>query len=201
MSQVFWSLDRAQLAYGEKLVVLGAGGLGLHAMAIAKARGARVIAIDGVDLRLREARRFGADETVDMREHADFESRDKRVRELCNGWPDVVLEVAGVPEAFMDALKMVRVGGRVIEVGNISSGMTVQMPPSVITFKSLQIVGVATYPPHYLKKSLDFLSAHIDRFPYREMCDATFPLSRAAEALDKSERREITRAGLLPEVS
>jgi hypothetical protein len=31
------------------------------------------------------------------------------------------------------------------------------------------------------------------------MCDATFPLSRAAEALDKSECREVTRAGLLPE--
>ena len=85
MSQVFWSLDRARLHFGETLVVLGAGGLGLHAMAIAKARGARVIAVDGVDLRLREARRFGADETVDMREYADAEARDKRVRELCSG--------------------------------------------------------------------------------------------------------------------
>ena len=55
------------------------------------------------------------------------------------------------------------------------------------------------YPPHYLKKSLDFLAAHIDRYPYRELCDATFPLSRAAEALDKSERREVTRAALLPQ--
>jgi len=198
MSQVFWSLDRGRLSYGETIVVLGAGGLGLHAMAIAKARGARVLAVAGVDLRLREARRFGADETVDMREYADAEARDKRVRELCAGWPDVVLEVAGVPEAFSEALRMVRVGGRVIEVGNISSGLTVQLPPSVITFKSLEIIGVATYPPHYLKKSLDFLAANIDRLPYREMCDATFPLSRAAEALDKSERREVTRAGLLP---
>ena len=85
MSQVYWSLDRARLAYGETIVVLGAGGLGLHAMAIAKARGARVIAIDGVDLRLRQARRFGADETVDMREYPDAEARDKRVRELCRG--------------------------------------------------------------------------------------------------------------------
>ena len=50
-----------------------------------------------------------------------------------------------------------------------------------------------------LKKSLDFLSMHIDRYPYREMCDATFPLSKAAEALDKSERREVTRAALLPQ--
>jgi D-arabinose 1-dehydrogenase-like Zn-dependent alcohol dehydrogenase len=198
MSQVFWSLDRARLAYGETLLVLGAGGLGLHAMAIAKARGARVIAIDGVELRLSQARRFGADETIDLRKYSDVESRDKRVRELAGGWPDVVLEVAGVPDAFMEALKMARAGGRVIEVGNISAGLTVQISPSLITFKSLEIIGVATYPPHYLQKSLDFLARHMDRYPYTELCDATFPLAHAAEALDKSERREITRAGLVP---
>jgi hypothetical protein len=39
---------------------------------------------------------------------------------------------------------------------------------------------------------------NIERLPYREMCDATFPLSRAAKALDKRGRREVTRAGLLP---
>jgi D-arabinose 1-dehydrogenase-like Zn-dependent alcohol dehydrogenase len=199
MSQVYWSLDRARLAYGETLLVLGAGGLGLHAMAIAKARGARVVAVDGVDLRLREAKRFGADETINIGDHNEFEAREKRVRELCNGLPDVVLEVAGVPNAFMEGIRLVRNGGRLIEVGNISPKLTVEIPPSLITFKSLEIIGVATYPPHYLKKSLDFLSEHIERFPYREMCDATFPLSRAAEALDKSERREITRAGLLPD--
>lgn len=199
MSQVYWSVDRGRLAYGETIVVLGAGGLGLHAMAIAKARGARVIAIDSFDLRLRQARRFGADETIDMREYADPEARDKRVRELCHGWPDMVLEVAGVPDAFLEAMKMVRAGGRVIEVGNISAGLKVSIPPSMITFKSLEIIGVATYPPHYLKKSLDFLATHMDRYPYHELCDATFPLSRAAEAMDRSERREITRAGLLPQ--
>ena len=127
----------------------------------------------------------------------DPEARDKRVRELCHGWPDMVLEVAGVPDAFMEAMKMVRAGGRVIEVGNISAGLKVSIPPSMITFKSLEIIGVATYPPHYLKKSLDFLATHMDRYPYGELCDATFPLSRAGEALDRSERREITRAGLL----
>ena len=40
----------------------------------------------------------------------------------------------------------------------------------------------------------------MDRYPYREMCDATFPLSQAAEALDRSERREVTSAALLPQV-
>src|SRR5271170_5538601 len=198
MSQVFWSLDRARLAFGETVVVLGAGGLGLHAMAIAKARGAHVVAVDAVAHRLEEAKRFGAAETVDMRQHPEFDDRLAEVQKLCGGWPDVILEVAGVPEAFLEAMKMVRIGGRVIEVGNISAGLQIQIPPSMITFKSLEIVGVAMYPPHYLKKSLDFLSQHMERFPYAQMCDATFPLTQAAEAMDKSERREVTRAGLLP---
>jgi threonine dehydrogenase-like Zn-dependent dehydrogenase len=199
MSQVFWSLDRGRVVYGDNLVVLGAGGLGLHAMAIAKERGARVIAIDGVDQRLEEARRFGADEVVDLRRFPELDERIKRVRDLCGGFPDVVLEVAGVPRAFMDAIRLVGAGGRVIEVGNISPGLTVAFPPSAITFKSIELVGVTMYPPHYLKKSLDFLTAHMDRYPYREMCDATFPLSRAAEALDQSDRRELMRAALLPQ--
>ena len=180
-------------------MVLGAGGLGLHAMAIAKARGARVVAVDAVASRLKQATRFGADETIDMREYPDFNARHEQIRKLCNGAPDVVLEVAGVPDAFLDALKTVRAGGRVVEVGNISNALQVHVPPSIITLKSLEVIGIATYPPHYLKKSLDFLAAHIDRHPYTEMCDALFPLSKAAEAMDKSERKEVTRAGLLVE--
>ncbi len=199
MSQVYWGLDRARLGYGENLVVLGAGGLGLHAMAIAKARGARVIAIDGFDRRLEEAKGFGADETIDLRKYADIEDRVKRVRDLCGGFPDVVIEVAGIPQAFIDALRIVGAGGRVIEIGNISPGLTAPIAPSMVTFKSIELTGVVMYPPHYLKKSLDFLSTHMERYPYREMCDATFPLSQAAEALDRSERREVTRAALLPQ--
>ena len=200
MSQVYWALDRGRLAYGENLLVLGAGGLGLHAMAIAKARGARVIAIDGVDLRLAQARRFGADEVIDLRQYQDLKARQSRVRELTAGkGPDVVLEVAGIPAAFIDAISLARNGGRLIEVGNISGGLTAPIAPSMVTFKSLEIHGVATYPPHYLKKTLDFLTEHINRFPYLELCDAKFPLSRAAEALDKSERKEVTRAALFPQ--
>jgi len=174
MSQVYWSLDRGRLNYGETLLVLGAGGLGLHAMAIAKARGATVVAIDGVDLRLRQAKAFGADEVIDMREYPEFEDRQKRLKSIIGGWPDAVLEVAGVPEAFNDALRFVRIGGRVLELGNISMGLSAPTFPAAITFKSMEIIGVAMYPPQYLKKSLDFLSRQIERFPYLELCDANF---------------------------
>ena len=199
LSQVFFSLDRVHLQYDETLVVQGAGGLGLHAMAVAKARGARVIAIDGVDLRLQRAKAFGADEVIDMRTYASVKDRTVRVRELTNGLgPDVVLEVAGVPAAFEEALQLVRSGGRIAELGNISMGLTATIAPALITFKSISVVGVATYNPHYLNKALQFLSEHIDTYPYHEMADAEFPLKNAAEAMDKSDRKEITRAALVP---
>jgi D-arabinose 1-dehydrogenase-like Zn-dependent alcohol dehydrogenase len=86
----------------------------------------------------------------------------------------------------------------VLELGNISPGLTVTLPPSVITFKSISITGVATYNPHYLNKALNFLSQHIEKYPYHEMVDAVFPLERAAEAMDKSDRKEITRAAIEP---
>ena len=199
MSIVFWVLDKGGLGFGETLLVMGAGGLGLHATALAKARGARVLAMDSVDRRLEQARQFGADEIIDLREYPDARSRRKRVRELTNYGPDVVLEVAGVPEAFADALSFARQGGRVLEVGNVLLAPSTQIAPGFITMKSLQITSAMGYPPHYLKKSLDFLSANIDRFPYRELCDANFPLSQAALALDRSERREVTRAAILPQ--
>lgn len=199
LSQVFFSLDRVKLCYDETLVVQGAGGLGLHAMAVAKARGARVIAIDGVDLRLQRAKAFGADEVIDLREYASVKDRTVRVRELTNGLgPDVVLEVAGVPAAFEEAIQLVRSGGRIAELGNISMGLHSTISPSLITFKSISLIGVATYNPHYLHKALQFLSEHIDHYPYHELVDAEFPLKNAAEAMDKSDRKEITRAALVP---
>ena len=110
----------------------------------------------------------------------------------------MVLEVAGVPQAFLEAINLVRNGGRVIEIGNISLGLTIEVPPALITFKAPQIIGVATYNPHYLHKALNFLSAHMETYPYHEMVDAEFPLAQAGEAMEKSDRKEVTRASLLP---
>ena len=178
MSIVFWVLDKGGLAFGETLLVMGAGGLGLHATALAKARGARVLAMDSVDRRLEQARQFGADEIIDLREYPDARSRRKRVRELTNYGPDVVLEVAGVPEAFADALSFARQGGRVLEVGNVLLAPSTQIAPGFITMKSLQITSAMGYPPHYLKKSLDFLSANSIAFPTANCATRPFHFRR-----------------------
>jgi len=97
------------------------------------------------------------------------------VRELTNGLgPDVVLEVAGIPDAFLKRLICAQ-RWPVAELGNISMGLTVTVRRRLVTFKSISVIGVSTYNPHYLQKALHFLSEHIDQYPYHELVDAEFP--------------------------
>src|SRR5918992_5188481 len=126
MAQVTCALDLAAQGVGESVVIQGAGGLGLYAIAVARERGAgRVIVVDGVPERLEVASMFGADEFVDLRELPESAQRIKRVKELTDGWgADVVMELAGFPAVTEEGVQMLGSGGRYVEVGNISPGLT-----------------------------------------------------------------------------
>ena len=198
LSQVYYGLeDRARLQSGETVVIQGAGGLGLYATAIAKDKGARVIIIDAVAARLEEARRFGADELIDFKTFPAAEARLKRVNELTGGGADVVLEVAGVVDAFAEGIQMVRPGGRYVGVGIVSVGKTTTFDPGWLTRRGITILPTIRYQPWYLGKALAFLSRTMDRFPYASMMDRQFRLDQVKEALDKSASREVIRASIV----
>src|SRR5437899_11634335 len=97
MAQVTCGWDLANVQVGETVVIQGAGGLGLYAIAVARERGAgRIIVIDGVPERLEVASMFGADEFVNLKDFPEPSGRIARIRELTDGWgADVVLELAG----------------------------------------------------------------------------------------------------------
>jgi NADPH2:quinone reductase len=99
---------RGHLQPGETLLVLGAaGGVGLTAVEIGKAMGARVIAAAGGAEKLAVARAHGADDLIDYR----TESIRDRVRELTGGkGADVVYDPVG-GDAFDQALRAVQLGG------------------------------------------------------------------------------------------
>lgn len=85
LAQVVMGLERVQVGLGDRVVVQGAGGLGVYATAVARDRGAaQIVVIDGIEDRLALARRMGADETVDLRELASPDERIARVRELAD---------------------------------------------------------------------------------------------------------------------
>ncbi len=201
LTQVQFGLDRIELSAGESLAIQGAGGLGLYAAAIGRDRGAQVIVVEGIPERIELARRFGAEDIVDMKEHPTAEERLERVRSLTGGYgADVVLEVTGVPAAFIEALQFARPGGRVVEIGNVNIGKEheVSLAPGLITRKSLRVQGFVRYQPWYLHKALRFLERKHRDHPFDELSDREYALEDAGEAIELEEARKVARPAIVP---
>ena len=130
--------DRAALSAGETLLVLGAaGGVGLAAVEIGKALGARVIAAASSGAKLEVCRRHGADETINY----DTENLRERIKALTDGkGVDVVYDPVG--GAYSEpALRSVAWRGRFLVVG-FASGTIPSIPLNLALLKGLSINGV-----------------------------------------------------------
>jgi D-arabinose 1-dehydrogenase-like Zn-dependent alcohol dehydrogenase len=202
LSQVIFGFEKGRLRNGETVVIQGAGGLGLYASAVAKEKGAKVIIIDVIEQRLEAARSFGADYIINNNELDTVEARVNKALELTSGeGADVVLEVAGVPQAFAEGLQMVRPAGRYISIGNVnlSKEFEVSVPPGLITRKSCEIYGLVRYNPWYLYEALKFLERNHEKYPFDKLTDKEYSLEEVQQMFLKAEAREVTRAALVPQ--
>jgi threonine dehydrogenase-like Zn-dependent dehydrogenase len=199
LSQVLFGIQKVGVDYKDTVVVQGAGGLGLNATVVANEFGAETIVIDGVDKRLTQAEAFGADHVIDFRVLDTVDARKERVEEITDGvGADVGIEVAGVPEAFVEGIELLRKGGRYLEMGNVRPGHEVDFDPGRLTRKSIDITTAVEYDPWVLHDALEFLAATVDNYPYDQLIDASFALEDIDDALEASERRDVTRATIVP---
>jgi NADPH2:quinone reductase len=130
--------QRANLQPGETLLVLGAaGGVGLAAVELGKAMGARVIAAASSPEKLAVAQQAGADELID---YSDGELKEK-VKALTDGkGADVIYDPVGGP-LFDQCMRCVNWEGRVLIVGFVGGDIP-RVPTNLILLKSCQVVGV-----------------------------------------------------------
>ncbi|MDE2786938.1 MAG: zinc-binding dehydrogenase [Chloroflexota bacterium] len=203
MGTVTTGLERAGMSHGQSVVIMGAGGLGIHATAMAKERGAdRVIVLDRLENRLALAEEFGADETINIEEFNTPETRVRRVRELTRGrGADVVMELVGRADLLREGIDMLSNGGTFVEIGDIVRGQETSIDPSKL-LQGKNIVGSLMYRPSLLPELLDFLVRNQDRLPFNKLVSHTFPLADVNEAFVAAEwsqrQTEITRAMLVP---
>lgn len=102
---------------GDVVAVIGSGPVGLASIMTAGPAGAsKVIAVDGNEYRLEEAKKFGATDTVRVAEGVDVAAELKKLSRDGLG-VDVAIEAVGVPATFATALDSIRPGGRVANVG------------------------------------------------------------------------------------
>src|ERR1043166_103107 len=175
---------RGHLTPGETLLVLGAaGGVGLTAVEIGKAMGARVIAAAGGKEKLAVAQTHGADAVIDY----TTESIRDRVREFTSGkGADVVYDPVG-GDAFDQALRAVNWEAGMLIIG-FAGGRIQAVPANLILVKNISVIGVvwgaqAERDPVWISRNLAELLRWWEAGRVKPRISKTFPLGAAVEAL------------------
>jgi NADPH2:quinone reductase len=182
--------QRAQLQAGETLLVLGAaGGVGLAAVELGKAMGARVIAAASSKAKLDVARKAGADELID---YSDGELKEK-VKALTGGrGADVIYDPVG-GDFFDQCMRSINWKGRVLVVGFVG-GAIPKVPINLILLKGCQVVGVfygsfSVREPKANEENWRELMALYEAGKIDPLVGDVFPLSDFAPALRRLSGR------------
>jgi threonine dehydrogenase-like Zn-dependent dehydrogenase len=186
--------------FGGSVAVLGVGPLGLCHLIKARLLGAgQIIATDRFATRLAMARDFGASLTLAVDETTP-EDRIARVREATGGYGvDLVLDCTGVPSSFVEALKMVRVGGVVVEAGAFVDLGAVQVNPNAdICTKNVSILGIGGETSTSYLASMRLMAANLDRLPFDRIVSHRMPLERAEEAMAIAQSGDSMKVVLAP---
>ena len=197
--QTSWfALDyRAQLGPAEwTLVHAGASGVGMAAIQIAKAKGARVIATAGSEEKRAFCREIGADETVDYRE----EGWQERVKKITGRGADVILDIVG-GDVFDLSTKCIAPDGRLLVVG-FASGRIPHIAANRILLKNMSVVGVfwgrhLDEHEHYGAEAHGALRDLYLEGKIAPHVDRTFPLEEAPAALAELTGRRIKGKAVL----
>jgi len=184
--------DRGQLAAGETLLVLGAaGGVGLAAIEIGKALGARVIAAASTEDKLAVCREHGADDSIN---YATDDLRE-RIKSLTDGrGVDVVYDPVG--GAYTEpALRSLAWRGRLLVVG-FAAGEIPKIPLNLTLLKGCSIVGVfwgefTRREPQRFAESMQQLGRWYADGKLKPHVSQTYPLERAADALTAMANRQV----------
>lgn len=154
---------RARLQAGEWLAVWGAGGVGVSAMLLGRALGARVVVVDVVEARLEFAQGLGADAAVNAMDGDAV----ARVCEITGGGAHLAIEALGIEETTRNALLCLRKMGRMVQVG-MPAGAHAKMvlPVDAIYSGQLAVYGTRGMPARRFPGLLSLISAgHVDLTP------------------------------------
>lgn len=145
---------------GEWLAVHGCGGVGLSAVMVGVAVGARVVAVDVSPAALVLARELGAEAVVDARSLPDVGDVATAVAEVTGGGAHVSLDAAGTASTCVSSVRSLRIRGRHVQVGLLSPpASSPALPMDLVIARELQIVGSHGMAAHAYAPLLALVSA------------------------------------------
>lgn len=146
---------RSQMKLGDTVVIFGIGGLGSHAVQIAKINGAaKVIAVDILDSAIKRAKLFGADLVINGKRDDPVKAIQKNTGGL---GADIAFEFVGIKKTIEQAMESVRRGGRVV-VSGIGDQEAKLLPSAVFVRNEIEVVGSYGFEKSEIKKIVEMVS-------------------------------------------
>lgn len=181
---VLHALERVPEWGSEELVVFGAGSIGLMAVILARAEGARAVrVVEPNAVRRTAAASLGATQVV-----ADPTELD---RDLF----DLALDASGHPVAIGQAIDLLGPRGRLIQMGVASPAASVALRPYEVFAKELSIIGSNSLAEKYEESAERMVDLHAALAP---LITATYPLEQYAEALAAAASPEQIKVQVRP---
>src|SRR5881398_1961803 len=151
---VLRGIHEMEVRTGDTAAVIGCGPIGLKFIRMLSRRGVRVIAIARRTAPLDVARRLGAVATINATEVTDVAAAVKALTEDQHG-PDAVVEAAGNPATWKQALAMVRRGGVVNFFSGLPSGTRVEIDPAAIHYSEIKLISPFHHTPRFFREALE----------------------------------------------
>jgi L-iditol 2-dehydrogenase len=195
------AIRRAGILLGDSVVVLGSGPLGLMLARLAFLEGARVILSGEItEERKKVAENFGVTEFINILEIKDPQARIEIVKEMTNGGRgvDVAIEAAGFPQAWEEAMQMIRKAGTVVFHGGCKSGTSVTLDTRTVHYNEHKLIGVFHQDPDDYRRSVNLLSSRsVDG---RQFVTETMPLNQLISAFERVRRFEGIKFAIDPAI-
>jgi L-iditol 2-dehydrogenase len=151
---VLRGIHEMELRTGDTAVVIGCGPIGLMFVRMLTRRGVRVIALARRAGPLEIAKRMGAIATINVTNIGDPAIAVKALTDDQRG-ADGVVEAAGNPSTWQQALAMVRRGGVVNFFSGLSSGTRVEIEPATIHYSEIKLLSTFHHTPRFIREALE----------------------------------------------
>ena len=153
---VVQGVDDTQLRAGQRVLVIGAGPIGLMFTALARHLGCEVTVAGRGQKRIETAARLGARRIIEVGPQADLAPLVPPHSVF-----DVVIEAVGKPETWEAAVRLVRKGGKVNFFGGCPAGTTVHLDTGLLHYSSLTLMASFHHTPWAIRRALELIEAGI----------------------------------------
>jgi alcohol dehydrogenase, propanol-preferring len=175
------TITRGGVGPGTRTIVIGIGGVGIHAAQIARAAGAQVVGLDVSDDALSAARDLG----IEARRADDPAVVDRILKESEEG-VDVVIDTVGHEDSISKSYGMARPGGRIVAVGySLNENFVIHSPRFVL--EEVELVGSRYVRMNELERAVRLVAEG----KVSTIIDGVLPLERVNEAFESLEAGEV----------